>query len=118
MTDDDLVAAELARLDAIADSPEADNNALYAFVRAYALRRMPVDMAASILRQEALAALAGQLNWVSNHWAMATVHVRIVARWAGLPMHAVDAALPDRDQAAALAYSRPHKIPLPWGATG
>lgn len=68
MTDDELVAAELARLDHLADNPppgwrpgELDHTAaLHAHLRAYGLRHLPVDVAAQILRQEAHDALSGR----------------------------------------------------------
>ena len=57
--DERLVADELARLDALADRPEADDIALHAFIRAWCLRRLPEATAAAILRQEAIEAFSG-----------------------------------------------------------
>lgn len=67
MTDDELVAAELARLDAVAASPipvgagpAARRAGLHAHLRAYGLGHLPVDIAATILRQETLDVFTGR----------------------------------------------------------
>lgn len=81
--DEQLVAAELAHLDALADGPVVDD-ALYAYVRAWALRKLPVEAAAAALRHKALRALTGGYPWVSTKWPMAVFHLRQEVRWAGV----------------------------------
>src|SRR5688500_15875934 len=87
MTDDELVAQELARLDALADVPDevTIDDALYAYVRAWAIRRAPVNVVAAVLRQEALQALGERRPWVSTKWPVAVFHLKHGARWAGVP---------------------------------
>jgi hypothetical protein len=63
VTVDDLVAAELAHLDRIAeDLTVSDDEAVYAHLRAHGLRWLGAEAAAHILRQEAHDALAGRVR--------------------------------------------------------
>lgn len=63
MRDDDMVAAELAHLDRLADDLTVSNDeAVYAHLRAHGLRWLGAEAAAHILRQEAHDALAGRVR--------------------------------------------------------
>lgn len=101
--DERLVADELARLDAIADRPlaEAEDIGLHAYIRAYAIRHIPVGTAAAILREEALRALDGR-GPMNSHWAAAPWHLELLARRAGIPGWA---SLPMAAEVRSAAYS-------------
>ena len=93
--DERLVADELARLDAIAARPlaEAEDIGLHAYVRAYAIRRVPVATAAAILREEAMQALAAprttEQRWTAAAWRLELIARRAgISGWASLPMAA------------------------------
>lgn len=81
--DEDLVAAELAALDAVADGDDPDRG-LHAYLRAYAIRRVPEAVAAAVLRQEAMDALMG-INPPANRQAEPVWWLGVVAQRAGCP---------------------------------
>ena len=82
MTDDELVTQELAALDQLAAG--FGEEALNAHVRAYCIRRIPVGLAAKIMRQETLDSLAGRRQPLEGHWAAASWQMEWAAKRGGI----------------------------------
>jgi hypothetical protein len=88
VTDDEIVAQALATADERAAGPVSEEGCA-AYVRAYAIRQLPVDVAARILRQEILEAFRGPLPHSTSAWSAQGFWLRFYARLAGITLHVV-----------------------------
>lgn len=107
MTDEEkIVAQALAAADERAAGPVSEEGCA-AYVRAYAIRQLPVDVAARILRQEILEALRG--GRPSNSWTAHGFWLRFCARQAGMTLRVVpmESELRIRAQVYAKRRGRP-----------
>lgn len=88
MTDEEIVAQALAAADERAAGLVSEEGCA-AYVRAYAIRQLPVDVAARILRQEILEALRGPLPPSTRHARAQGFWLRFYARRAGMTLRVV-----------------------------